>query len=122
MKNRALAIAVFLIGAVAGLAQEGYPLNGSWHGSWGDKKNIVLFMHWNSKSVDGTLNPGPNSVPLKVVTLDPVKWMVHIEAQLKDGSKVVADGKLDNIGSYNRTITGTWNQGSAKGDFKVTRD
>jgi hypothetical protein len=32
------------------------------------------------------------------------------------------DGKLDNLGSYNRTLTGTWMQGPVKGDFKVTRD
>jgi hypothetical protein len=37
-------------------------------------------------------------------------------------SKVVADGKLENIGSYNRTITGTWMQGNTKGTFKLKRD
>jgi hypothetical protein len=37
---------------------------------------------------------------------------VHIEA----------DGKIDNLGSYNRSISGTWTQGTAKGEFKVTRD
>ena len=35
---------------------------------------------------------------------------------------IAADGKLDNIGSYNRNITGTWMQGGVKGDFKITRD
>jgi hypothetical protein len=35
---------------------------------------------------------------------------------------MVFDGKLDNVGSYNRTITGTWTSGTKKGDFKLTRD
>jgi hypothetical protein len=34
----------------------------------------------------------------------------------------VADGKIGDLGSYNRTITGTWTQGTAKGEFKVKRD
>jgi len=52
--------------------------------------------------------------------------MVHFEADAKDQSgkpvHIVADGKLENIGSYNRTISGTWMQGDVKGDFKITRD
>ena len=40
----------------------------------------------------------------------------------KDGAQALADGKLDNIGSYNRTIAGAWTQGAAKGEFKLTRD
>ena len=51
---------------------------------------------------------------------------VHIEADAKDskGAPVhfVADGKLDDILSYRRTLTGTWNHGNVKGDFKLTRD
>jgi hypothetical protein len=34
----------------------------------------------------------------------------------------VIDGKIENLGSYNRSITGTWTENSVKGDFKVTRD
>ena len=81
-----------------------------------------MFMKWNNKSVEGTLNPGKNGAPLKTVTLNPADWTVHIETDTKDGQHVSADGKLDDIGSYNRTITGTWTQGKAKGDFKLKRD
>ncbi len=35
---------------------------------------------------------------------------------------IVMDGKLENIGSYHRTITGTWMEGDKKGDFTITRD
>ena len=32
------------------------------------------------------------------------------------------DGKLANLGSYNRTCSGTWTDGATKGDFKLMRD
>ena len=32
------------------------------------------------------------------------------------------DGKLENIGAYQRVISGTWLQGPTKGDFKVIRN
>ena len=95
------------------LAQEGHPLTGSWHGEWGAatakaKTPIVMFLKWNNKSVEGTLNPAD--------------WTVHIEGATKDGQAVSADGKLGDIGSYNRTITGTWTQGKSKGNFQLKRD
>jgi hypothetical protein len=116
--------------ATAVFAQEGHPLTGTWHGEWspapGQKARIVMALKWDTKNVVGTLNPGRRSAPFKVVTLDAEKWMVHFEADTKDQAgnpvHVVADGKLENIGSYNRTITGTWTEGAAKGDFKITRD
>jgi len=112
------------------LAQEGHPLSGTWHGEWtsaaGQKSRIVMALRWDTKNVVGTLNPGPRSAPFKEVVLDPEKWMVHFEADAKDQTgkpaHVVADGKLENIGSYNRTISGTWTQGDARGEFKITRD
>lgn len=116
--------------AITMLAQEGHPLTGSWHGDYGTSPThrtpMVFLMHWDTKNVVGNVNPGANAAPLKVATLDPSKWTVHFEADMKDqaGKPVhtVFDGKLDNIGSYNRTITGTWTQGNQKGDFKLTRD
>lgn len=113
----------------AGFAQEGHPLTGIWYGDWGanatQRNHLTIQLQWDGKIVTGLVNPGPDSYPLKVVTLDSSKWTVHIEADAKDEkgtSKVVADGKLDNIGSYNRTLTGTWTQGAAKGTFKLKRD
>jgi hypothetical protein len=112
--------------AVAAWAQEGHPLTGSWHGEWhtaaGQKMPVLVYMKWNSKTIEGAINPGPNAAPLKVVNLDASNWTVHLEADTKDQKHIVLDGKLDNIGSYNRTITGTWTEGSMKGDFKLTRD
>jgi len=119
-----------LVGTIAGLAQEGHPLTGVWYGDWGpnatQRNHLTIQMQWDGKNVTGIVNPGPDSYPLKVVTLDSSKWTVHIEADGKDekgpGGHIVADGKLENIGSYNRTITGMWTQGTAKGTFKLRRD
>jgi hypothetical protein len=111
-------------------AQEGHPLTGTWYGDWGtsptNRTQITVIMNWTGKDIRGILNPGPDAAPLKVANLDSTKWMVHLEADAKDQSgnpvHIVADGKLDNIGSYNRTIAGTWTQGGMKGDFKLRRD
>ena len=124
-----LSSVLFLL-IVSAMSQEGHPLTGSWHGSWGpaaaDQKPVFVFMKWDSKNIVGTVNPGPNAVQFKTATLDPNNWTVHVEADGKDKAgnpvHIVIDGKLDNIGSYNRTLSGTWTQNSVKGEFKITRD
>lgn len=131
MRRVVAVLACFVAGfALPVLAQEGHPLTGTWHGEYGTSPTqqtpIVFLMHWNSKTVEGKANPGANSTPLKAATLDASKWAVHIEADVKDSAgkltPMVFDGKLENIGSYNRTITGTWTSGTQKGEFKLTRD
>jgi hypothetical protein len=111
-------------------AQEGHPLTGTWTGDWGaagaDRTHVTVVMNWEGKAITGLLNPGPDQAPLTSVTLDPPTWTVRIEADAKDASgrtgHVSAEGKLEDIASYHRTITGTWTQGTAKGTFKLTRD
>ena len=123
---------LFLVTTVAAwsFAQEGHPLVGTWSGDWGPtathRNQVTIVMNWTSKGATGLINPGPDAIPMKVVTLDSTKWTVHIEADAKDskGAAVhfVVDGKLDNILSYKRTLTGTWSHGNVKGDFRLTRD
>jgi hypothetical protein len=128
---------VTLIGVLACLmtasalpAQEGFPLTGTWYGDWGpsaDHRNqITLVIEWDGKAASGIINPGPDVIPIKVITLDSRSWTVHIEADAKDqqGRTVpfVADGKLENIGSWKRSLSGTWSHGNVKGDFKIARD
>src|SRR5262249_39062340 len=124
-------LAVWMLFTVSAIAQEGHPLTGVWYGDWGPnatKRNQVTFiMNWDGKAVTGIFNPGPDAIQLKATTLDSSKWTVHIEVEGKDenGKQVhyIADGKLENIGSYQRTISGTWNDGTgAKNDFKLKRD
>ena len=112
--------------AVPALAQEGHPLTGTWRGDWGptatQRNHLVFFITLDRSNLVGTINPGQDGIPLKVVTLDVSKWTVHFEADAKDGTHIVADGKLENIGSPYRTITGNWTQGTMKGTFKLTRN
>ena len=115
--------------AATASAQFGHPLKGTWTGDWGANKDtrthVVLNLNWDGKAITGAINPGANGVTLKVATLDAPTWRVHFEADGKDsaGNAVhyVIDGKVENIGAFQRFITGTWTQGSVKGDFKVTR-
>jgi hypothetical protein len=107
-------------------AQQGHPLVGSWHGTWGsnakDRRDMTFVLNYDGKAVSGLLNPGADGVKFQKVTLDPSNWTVHFEAETKDHVQVSGDGKLEDITSVRRSITGTWTQGSSKGDFKVTRD
>ena len=121
--KRVLRTACFLL-AVGLAAQQGHPLTGTWSGDWGataaQRNHVTFVMNWDGKNVTGLINPGPDSIPISSVAVDVANWTVKIEANGKE--HIVADGKLEDLGSYHRTIQGTWTQGAAKGDFKLTRD
>lgn len=127
---RVASLLLFLAVAAAADAQYGHPLKGSWSGDWGPTKEtrnrLLLQLNWDGKAITGTINPGPNAVALQKATLDPSNWTVHFEAEGKDQSgravRYVIDGKLENIGAYNRVLSGTWNQGTQKGDFRLIRN
>lgn len=108
------------------VAQQGHPLTGTWSGDWGpsatERHQITLVMNWDGKNVTGLINPGPDSMPLTSVFVDVTNWTVRIEAETKDTMHISAEGKLQDLGSYHRFITGTWKQGAVTGDFKITRD
>jgi len=113
---------IFLTVAGSAAAQFGHPLKGTWSGEWGTgKTHVVLEFQWDNKNLSGSINPGASAVPFSKVTLDPATWMLHAEAD-KDGVKYVIDGKMENIGAYARFITGSWQQGTQRGNFKVTRN
>src|SRR5688572_29225452 len=106
------------------LGQEGHPLVGAWYGDWGSsptsRNQVIIVMSLGGKNINGVIfNPGPESFPLKAATLDSTKWTVHIEAEVKDSSgkpvHIVADGKLEDLGSPKRSLSGTWTQGATKG-------
>jgi hypothetical protein len=111
-------------------AQFGHPLKGTWSGDWGtsnaNRTHVLLDIRWDGKMLSGTLNPGPNAVPLQKLVLDPDTWTLHLEGDGKDKSGAtvhyVIDGKLENLGAPRRIITGSWAEGSVKGDFRVTRN
>jgi hypothetical protein len=107
-------------------AQEGHPLVGTWHGTWGpnakDRTDVTLVLNWDGKDITGMINPGPDALKLQKATLEPGNWGIHFEADTKTGVHVVIDGKIEDVTNVRRAIVGTWTQGNAKGDFKVTRD
>jgi hypothetical protein len=121
---------VFLGIVVSSFAQQGHPLTGTWSGDWGpsatERSQITFVMNWDGKSITGLINPGPDSIPLASVFVDVTNWNVRIEADTKDQSgkpvHIAAEGRLEDIGSYHRTIKGMWRQGTATGDFRLTRD
>jgi hypothetical protein len=132
MKRGALAalLVASLLIAQALIAQEGHPLKGTWHGSWGvnatDRTPVTLVMDWDGTSVTGIMNPGVRSVPLEKTSLDPATWQFHFEANYKDRSgetaRVTIDAKIQDVTSPRRSLVGTWTQGAKKGDFKAVRD
>jgi len=125
-----VAVLACLAMAGAASAQFGHPLKGSWSGDWGSsaasRTHVVVEIGWDGKALNVVVNPGPRAVPLAKAAVDYNTWTVHFEGDGKDqaGATVhyVIDGKLENLGAYQRFITGTWMQGSAKGAFKLTRN
>ena len=126
MRRAVLVFACLVIGIGISAGQgalnegQGHPLKGVWIGDWGLTKAarnpVVIEIGWDGKVISGTINPGPDAVKFTKADLDPTNWSVHIEA-----AKYVIDGRIENIGSLSRTISGTWMQGNQKGDFKVTK-
>jgi hypothetical protein len=117
--------------AAAVPAQEGHPVVGTWYGEWGtspqQRHDVTIIMTWDGKAIGGTINPGPDVASIKAATLDSSTWSLHIEAErpakgANPAVRYVIDGKLSNLGAYNRTFAGTWTEGAGKGDFKLTRD
>ena len=132
---RIIGFLAFFALAVTTSAQEGHPLVGSWHGDWGTgaagRQDLTVIIDYTPDGADvaGIVNPGYEHAALQNIQLTipkPTDWSVKFEVELKDKSgkatRYVAEGKLDKIGSDRRTLTGTWNAGTTKGDFKLVRD
>jgi hypothetical protein len=121
---------IALLLAAPALAQFGHPLKGTWSGDWGPTKDnrtrILLELHWDGKAITGTINPGPRAVAIKKAELNPDTWGVHIEGEGQHAAgavvRYVIDGKLENIGAYQRILSGTWTESGKKGDFRLVRN
>lgn len=128
--GKALLLAATTLFSMAGaVAQEGHPLVGTWLGDWGpsadDRNFLTIIMNWDGEKITGLVNPGPDSTELQVARLDSSTWTVTIETDLKDDAGQVhqfkAQGKLENIGTQTRELTGTWEDGQGKGSFTLAR-
>ena len=130
MRGLILVVALFVASlAVPVVAQEGHPLKGSWIGTWGPSQNhaddVLVVLKWDGKALSGTINPGTDDIPLKVATLNPTGWLVHLEGDGKDkAGKVISyviDGKIENLGLPHRSIVGTWKAGTESGPIRISR-
>ena len=134
--------------AIPVLAQEGHPAKGTWVGYRGpagsQQTRVVIVIDHDGVNLTGTVNPGPQALPLKLARLDitpgkpPVKagdpvgdptFKLHLEAETKDAKGnavvIVADGEMQNVGLPNRTLAGTWTETSGgksvRVDFRLRR-
>ena len=150
-----LCFLAFFVVILSAFAQEGHPLTGTWYGDFGmsagQRNDLTVVMKWDGAATHGTVNSGPNAVPIKEARLDvklgtpgsrgaaaqgatpaqpavpatPPTFTVHFEVDAKNKAggmdHFVYDGKLENPVAGNRTIVGTWTCGNTKGDFRLRR-
>lgn len=114
-----------VIAASGAAAQKGKdPLSGTWSGDWGPtpthRNPVTVELKWDGNTLSGTVNPGPSAIALQKCTFDAKAGTVHLEADAKDrrGNEVhyVIDGKVED-----NTMSGSWDHGNRKGDFKITK-
>ena len=135
---RTVCLLAALAMAVPAFAQYGYPLKGTFSGDWWTEKGkenhlLIEFDYDGSKDlVKGTYSPGPDGVAVQKLTVTPPNpnvvteglkpWLVHFELDTKDDSgkavHLVFEGKLENIGAFNKHLSGTLTANGQKGEFK----
>ncbi len=104
------------------------PLTGTWTGDWGpnanDRNTVSVDLKWDGKALTGvvhSINYQRPDVTLQKSTFDSATGAVHMEADVpnpRGGAPIhyLIDGKL-----ANRSMSGSWNHGTMKGDFKLTK-
>lgn len=121
-----IAFAGLLLLAGIASAQEGFPLDGTWRGEHvaanGAHRTIVLIMQWDGKAIATTINPGPNAVEASNAELLPEGWKFQLKAAGKDGTPISFDGAIGELGKYNRSLTGKWNEGKESFDIRFVRE
>lgn len=121
----AFSVITFACITCGAVAQEGFPLDGTWRGDWqGDDgpTQVVLVMKWDGENVTGRINPGPHAIVFDDAQLHPADWTVTIAATGEDGEPILIEGALADIGSYHRSITGTWTQHGKAYPFRIARE
>ena len=104
------------------------PLTGTWTGDWGpnaaDRNTVSVDLKWDGKALTGvvhSINYQRADVMLQKATFDSATMAIHMEADVPNprGGAVIhyiIDGKL-----ANGSMSGSWNHGTSKGDFKLAK-
>lgn len=136
---RVAAVIAALAMVVPAFAQYGYPLKGTFSGDWwiqkGKENHLLIEFNYEGEKdlVTGMYSPGPDGVAVQKLTVTPPNpaavteglkpWLVHFEVDTKDDSgkpvHLVFDGKLENIGAFNKHLSGTVVAGGQKGEFQA---
>lgn len=144
--RRCALVAVVIACVAPALAQEGHPLAGTWYGEFaegGQKRDLTVILQWDGRNVSGTINPGPEAVPVKSALLNitpgkpapegqsstqgtPPVFHVRFEVDMPgaggtSAQRMVFEGTIENPVAGNRKIVGTWTRGSEKGPFQIHR-
>ncbi len=108
------------------MSQEGFPLEGTWRGEWGvpggEQTMAVIVMNWDGEQISGRINPGRNMIFFEEASLDAKNWIVRFSSTSKEGQAITFEGVLEDIGSYNRTISGTWTIAGLDNELVLTRE
>ena len=97
------------------------PLSGTWKGDWGpsatDRNQVTLDLKLEGTTISGTVNPGPNAVPVKG-TFNAGAVTMEADAKGNDGKPVhyTIEGTVAGT-----SMSGTWSHDGKKGDFKLTK-
>ncbi|MBX5462215.1 MAG: hypothetical protein IRZ28_14135 [Steroidobacteraceae bacterium] len=121
------ALAALLLAATVAGAQEGFPLDGTWRGErpaagGGTPVTIVMVLQWDGKNITGVINPGPKAIPVTEARLIPEGWRVTLTAQTPDGKPISFEGKIEDLGAYDRKIAGTWTEGGRAYAVRMVRE
>lgn len=111
-------------------AQQAFPLVGSWSGYWGpDASHQTRVLMSITFSVDqvisGFIIEKGRRIPITDASLDPSTWTVTMAAKGEDreSGKPIEyriKGQIENLGSVTeRTLAGTWAEGTTSGTFRV---
>jgi hypothetical protein len=120
-----LLLAGLLLASTA-VAQEGFPLDGTWRGTVnqanGAERTIVLVMQWDGKSVTGTVNPGRDGVDFTGGTLNPEGWKFTLDIRNARGGPIRFEGVIQDLGKYDRLLVGKWTDGAGTVDIRFKHE
>jgi hypothetical protein len=112
--------------ATAAVAQEGFPLDGTWRGETtlkdGTHRTIVLIMQWDGKSVTGTINPGRDGTDFTGGVLNPDGWKFTLDVKNAKGGPIRFEGVIRDLGKYDRLLVGKWTDGAGTIDIRFKHE